>query len=106
MTVAVASGVAIVGGTSATVASGNVTITAAGAQPRFDLVCVTSAGVKSAVLGTGATNPVFPDPGGKAVLAAVYVPGSDTDIDANQIVDKRVIIKPWLQLSGDTMTAA
>jgi hypothetical protein len=104
MTVAVASGVAIVGGTSATVTAGNVTIGAAGAQPRFDLICVSSAGVKSAVAGTGATNPVFADPAGKAVLAAVYVPASDTDIDSNQIVDKRVIIKPWAQLSGDTFT--
>ena len=60
MTVAVASGVAIVGGTSATVASGNVTITAAGAQPRFDLVCVSSAGVKSAVLGNGRDKPRLP----------------------------------------------
>jgi hypothetical protein len=107
MTVAVASGVAIVAGTSATVASGNVTITAAdGTNPRFDLICVDSAGTKSAVAGTAASNPVFGDPAGKVVLAAVYVPANDTAIASNQIVDKRVIVKTWVQLAGDTMTGA
>lgn len=105
MTVAVAAGVAIVAGTSATVSAGNVTITAADAtNPRFDLICVASDGTKSAVAGTAAANPVFADPAGKAVIAAVYVPANDTTIASNQIVDKRVIIKPWVQLAGDTMT--
>lgn len=94
MTVAVASGSVIVGGTIATVSSGNVTITAANpTNPRFDLVVVSNAGVKSAAAGTAAANPVFPAiPASSVVLAAVYVPAADTDIDSNQIVDKRVIV--------------
>ena len=98
MTVAVASGTVIVSGTEAAVSSGNVTITAAdGSNPRFDLVCASSSGTKSAVAGTAAANPVFPDPAGKVVLASVYVPAADTTINSNQITDKRVLIKPWVQ---------
>lgn len=94
MTVAVASGTVIVDGVLATVTSGNVTITAAnGTNPRIDLVVVDSAGAKSAVAGTAASNPVFPDPAGKVVLAAVYVPANDTTIASNQITDKRVVIR-------------
>jgi hypothetical protein len=85
------------------VTAGNVTITAAdGSNPRFDLVVVDSAGAKSAVAGTAAANPVFADPAGKVVLAAVYVPAADTDIDANQIIDKRIDIKTeWAGQGSD-----
>lgn len=93
MTVAVASGSILVNSVTVAVSSGNVTITAAnGTNPRFDLIVVDNTGTKSATAGTAAANPVFPSiPANSVVLAAVYVPANDTDIDANQIIDKRVI---------------
>src|SRR5215831_4451454 len=92
MTVAVAAGTVCVNGAVATVTAGNVTITTADAtNPRFDLICVDSAGVKSAVAGTPAANPVFPSAGGKLVLAAVRVPAAIASISAAKIVDKRVM---------------
>jgi len=92
MTVAVAAGTVVVAGTAAAVAAGNVTITAnASGNPRFDLICVDSAGAKSAVAGTPAASPVFPDPAGKVVLAAVRVPSGIASINAAKIVDKRVM---------------
>src|SRR3990167_448738 len=92
MTVAVAAGAVTVAGGRAAVSAGNVTITAAdGSNPRFDLIVVNSAGTKSATAGTAAANPVFPAiPATSTVLAAVYVPASDTTIAANQITDKRL----------------
>ena len=94
MTVAVASGVVIVAGTRASVVGANVTITAAnGTNPRFDLIVSNNSAVLSAVAGTAAANPVFPAiPASSVVLAAVYVPASDTTIETNQITDKRVIV--------------
>lgn len=94
MTVAVAAGVVMSGGVLKTISSGNVTITAAdGTNPRFDLVVADSSGAKQRRGGTAAANPVFPAPtAGDVVLAAVYVPASDTTINPNQIVDKRVIL--------------
>src|SRR3990167_9142884 len=63
------------------------------ANPRFDLIVVSSAGVKSVTAGTAAANPVFPTiPANSVVLAAVYVPALDAAIDSNQIVDKRVLV--------------
>lgn len=105
MTVAVASGVVYVGGTKATVSSGNLTIDAADAtNARFDLICAASNGTKSVVAGTPSSNPVFPDPSGKAVLAAVYVPAAVTTISSARIVDKRVIVNPWPLRSASTYT--
>jgi hypothetical protein len=95
MTCAVASGVTRnADGTTAVVASGNVTITAADAtNPRIDLVVVSSAGAKSATAGTAAAQPVMPAiPATSVVLAAVYVPATDTTIATNQITDKRVVL--------------
>lgn len=92
MTVAVAAGTVLVAGVLKTVSSGNVTISAAdGTNPRFDLVVADSTGAKQRRGGTAAANPVFPAPSaGDVVLAAVYVPASDTTINSNQIVDKRI----------------
>lgn len=91
MTVAVASGSVLVAGVSASVSAGNVTITTAdGTNDRFDLICVNSSGTKSAVAGTPSSNPVFPDPAGKVVLAAVRVPAGASSINSAKIVDKRV----------------
>lgn len=106
MTCAVAAGITRnADGTTATVATGNVTITAANAtNPRLDLVVVSSSGVKSVTAGTAAASPVFPAiPANSVVLAAVYVPANDTAIAANQITDKRVVLpqpQPLGQPSG------
>ena len=93
MTVAVASGQVRVGATKATVAGGNVTITAADAtNARFDLITADNAGALAAVAGTPAVNAVFPAiPANRVVLAAVYVPANDTAIESSQIIDKRVL---------------
>lgn len=91
MTVAVASGMIAVAGVIAPVTGGNVTITTAHATlPRFDLVVVDNVGAKSVVAGTAAAAPIFPDPAGKVVLAAVRVPATITAINVSKIVDKRV----------------
>ena len=59
----------------------------------FDLVVVDNTGAKSVTAGTASATPVFPAiPANSAVCAAVYVPATDTAIQSNQIVDKRVII--------------
>jgi hypothetical protein len=94
MTVAVAAGNIRIGGRFVKVTAGNVTITAAdGSNPRFDLIVVDTAGTKTAIAGTAASNAVFPAiTAGRVVLAAVYVPTSDTAINTNQITDKRVMI--------------
>lgn len=94
MAVAVASGLILVAGKAVSVTAGNVTITAADAtHPRFDLIAVNNAGVKSAVAGMPAAEPVFPAiPANSVILASVFVPANDTTIAANQIVDKRVAI--------------
>lgn len=94
MTVAVAAGTVEVAGTQAAVVAGNVTITAADStNPRFDLIVASAVGALSAVAGTAAAAPVFPAiPASSVLLGAVYVPAGDTAIEANQIVDKRVLL--------------
>lgn len=95
MSVDVASGTVLIGGTSASVTGANVAVTAAdGTNPRFDLVEVTNAGALSVKAGTPASNPVFPSvTSGRIAIAAIYVPAGDTAIATNQITDKRVIVK-------------
>ncbi len=103
MTVAVAAGtIRNTDGTIATVTSGNVTIGAADAtNPRFDLITVGNTGTKASSAGTAAANPIFPAiPANSVVLAAVYVPATDTTIANNQIVDKRVILDATEVLSN------
>ncbi len=104
MTVAVAAGIIAVGSVMVSVIAGNVTITAANAtNPRFDLIVIDNAGVKSAVAGTSAAAPVFPAiPANSVVLAAVYVPANDTTMAANQITDKRILINPYGVLTRST----
>lgn len=104
--VAVASGSVRIGGTIASVSSGNITIPDGDAtNPRFDLVAVDNAGVKSRVGGTAAANPVFPAvPASSIILAAVYVPATTTVVAANQITDKRVIVGSLHQASANTFT--
>jgi microcystin-dependent protein len=103
MTVAVAAGSIAVAGTVAAVTGGNVTITAANAtNPRFDLIVVNNTGVKSAVAGVPNAAPVFPDPAGQVVLAAVRVPANATVIDNAKIVDKRLnaVVVPVSEATG------
>lgn len=94
MTVAVAIGGVRIGGTDVGVSAGNLTIGAAhGTNPRFDLIAVGLFSGKSVVAGTAAANAVFPGiPANSVILAAIYVPAADTDIDANQITDKRAFL--------------
>lgn len=95
MTVAVASGTIAVDGTAAAVTAGNLAIGAADAtNPRFDLVVVSAAGVKSVVAGGPAAAPVYPAiPAASVVLAAVYVPATVTAITSGMIIDKRVVVQ-------------
>jgi hypothetical protein len=97
MTVAVAVGtVQLRGRLVRKVAAGNVAITAAHATlNRIDLVTVDPSGTKGAIAGTAAALPVLPPiTAGHVVLAAVYVPATDTAINANQIIDKRCVLQP------------
>jgi hypothetical protein len=91
MTVAVAKGAVLTNGVLKPVTAGNVTIATADTQPRLDLVVVDSTGAKAARTGTAAAEP---KPAARSandvVLAAVYVPGSDTTISSDQITDMRV----------------
>jgi hypothetical protein len=101
MTVAVAVGLVQNGSTTLAVTAGNVTVGAAdGSNPRFDLIVADSTGAKQCRAGTAAASPVFPTPSaGDIVLAAIFVPTSDTDIDSNQIVDKRMFVTGCVQLT-------
>lgn len=97
-TVAVAAGTIAVAGDYPDVASSTVNVlTGAGSTaahatlPRFDLIVANSSGALSVVVGTAAADPAFPPmPASSVLLAALYVPATDTDIDGNQITDKRV----------------
>src|SRR3990172_10770912 len=94
MTVAVAAGTVAVGGVIAALCAGNVTISAADAtNSRVDLIWSDETGTRGITAGTAAANPKAPAlPASKVLLAMVYVPTNDTDIDADQITDKRVIV--------------
>jgi hypothetical protein len=100
MTVAVAAGTIKVANKVVAVTAGNVTIgTADGTNPRFDLITVNDSGTKACTAGTAAAQPVFPAiPASSIVLAAVYVPASDTTIATNQITDKRAVISEIVPL--------
>lgn len=93
-TIAVAAGAIAVLGVDQAVTGGNVDCLAAdGTNPRFDLVVVDNAGVKSAVNGTASATPVFPAiPASSVVLAAVYRAAGDDAIAAGEIVDKRILL--------------
>jgi len=93
MTVAVAAGTVRSNNGFFSVAAGNVTISAAdGTNPRIDLVVVNSSGTKAARTGTAAASP---KPAAKSandvVLAAIYVPASDTTLETDHITDLRVL---------------
>jgi hypothetical protein len=106
MTVAVASGSVRIGGSSVSVTSGNVTITAnSSGNPRLDLICVNASGTKSAQAGTAAAAPLYPAiPGSSVVLAAVLVPTGAASITANNIVDKRVTVSSGGLLAANNLS--
>lgn len=93
MTVAVAKGAVLSGGTLFAVTAGNVTISTADAtNPRLDLIVVNSSGTKVARTGTAAAAPKPPARSADdVVIAVVYVPAGDTAIQSNQIVDMRAL---------------
>jgi hypothetical protein len=95
MTVAVATGTAVVGGTDVAISPGNVTIGAAHAtNKRFDLVTVNASGTKAVTAGTAAASPLPPAaPAGTVVLAKVFVPAAVTAITSSHIQDMRVLLR-------------
>lgn len=96
MTVDITAGTYRVGGAAYAISSEEELLQAAsGTYARFDLIVVTTLSTTAIVTGVPTDNPVFPSiPFGSIVIAAIYVPASDTDIDTDQIVDKRVVIRP------------
>ncbi len=106
MTVAVAAGTIQVNGLHCReVAAGNVTVSAAHSTlDRIDMICADEAGAKQIIAGTAAGIPVAPAlTAGYVGLAAVYVAAADTDVDANQIIDKRAELSP-AQVLGPGVT--
>jgi len=99
MTPAVASGIVISNGVRFVVAGADVTVTTAdGTHPRIDLIVVTSAGALAVRAGTAAAAPKPPArTSNDVVLAAVYVPASDTSIETTKLTDMRVM-RPDLNL--------
>lgn len=92
MTPAVAKGAVLSNRTMFAVAAADVTIGAADAtNPRIDLIVVTSAGALAVRAGTPAAAPKPPArTANDVVIAAVYVPATDTSIETTKITDMRV----------------
>lgn len=93
MTVAVAKGSVLSNGTLfAVAASASLAIGAAdGTNPRLDLVVVNASGTLAVRAGTAAASPKPPTiTANDVVLAAVYVPATDTTIASNQITDLKM----------------
>lgn len=93
MTVAVAKCAVLTNGVMKAVAAANATITTAnGSNPRIDLIVINSSGAIAVRAGTAAASP---KPAAKSandvVLAAVYVPTSDTTIGSDQITSLRML---------------
>ena len=93
MTPEVAKGAVISNGTLFAVAATTATIgTADSTNPRIDLVVINSSGSVATRAGTAAASPKPPArTANDVVLAAVYVPASDTTIATTQLTDMRVI---------------
>lgn len=92
MTPAVAKGAVLSNGTMFAVTAGDVTIGAADAtNPRIDLIVVNSSGAKAVRAGTAAAAPKPPArTANDVVIAAVYVPATDTSIETTKCIDMRV----------------
>lgn len=93
MTPAVDKGAVLSNGVLFAVAAADVTITAAdGTNPRIDLIVVNSSGALAVRAGTPAAAPKPPArTSNDVVIAAVYVPASDTAIATTQITDMRML---------------
>lgn len=93
MTLAVAAGEARIRGRKVKYSGGTVAVTSA-ASPRISLITLSEVGTVATVNGTASATPKMPliptSPNRRIVLAAVYIPASDTTIDATQITDKRI----------------
>lgn len=92
MTPAVAKGAVLSNKILYAVAAADVTITAAdGANPRIDLIVVTSAGALAVRAGTPGAAPKPPArTTNDVVISAVYVPANDVEIATTQCIDMRV----------------
>ncbi len=93
MTYAIAKGSVLTNGVlKAVAANATVTITTADStNPRLDLIVVDSTGAFQVRTGTPAANPKPPARSTNDVLLyCVYVPASDTNLAANQLIDLRV----------------
>jgi hypothetical protein len=98
MTPAVAKGSVLSNRVMFAVAGADVTITAADAtNPRIDLIVVTSAGalaVRAGTPGAYVAGASAPKPAARSandvVIAAVYVPATDTSIETTKCIDMRV----------------
>lgn len=93
MTPEVAKGAVLSNGVLYAIAAATVTIgTADATNPRIDLVVVNSSGSLAVRAGTAAAAPKPPArTANDVVLAAVYVPASDTAIGTSQITDMRML---------------
>jgi microcystin-dependent protein len=68
-----------------------------GSQDRFDLLAINGAGALVVILGTPATDPVFPDvPIDNTLLAAVFCPTGASDFLSNVIDKRRFLSKALL----------
>ena len=93
MTPAVAKGAVLSNGTLFAITAADVTIGAADAtNPRIDLIVVNNAGALAVRAGTAAAAPKPPARSANdVVIAAVYVPATDTSIETTKCVDMRVM---------------
>ncbi len=96
LTVDVASGVVLLNGSQITVSAQlNNAITTGAGSDRVDLVSINSSGTVVITDGVAGAIPEAPAiPASSVPLAFVFVPASDTTIENNQIVDKRVLVLP------------
>ena len=97
-TVAVAAGAGLSAGAYVTWAGGNFTLPAAdGTHPRWVLISVSSAGVKTATAGAAAASPLPPaTPAGHIALWRVWWPAGAEDATADHLADgdHRAILPP------------
>ena len=95
MTPAVAKGAVLTNGVLKAVAAADVTIGAADAtNPRIDLIVVNSSGSLAVRAGTAAAAPKPPARSANdVVIAAVYVPATDTSIETTKITDLRMLVE-------------
>lgn len=108
LSVDVAAGTVAVQGGLATVAGGNVAVTADATNPRWALISANSSGTVAATLGTAAALPVFPAiPASSVPLAVVWIPAAAGSILNANIVDKRPFkTAPSIVASGSASAEA